>query len=110
MNLSDISAAMADLQREVAPPQFVLCGRNVYRDLSLQSGIDLTSPEGEHFFNTARSKAGLPGTHHATTLFGVRVVLSNDLDPDFWQVLPDPAFVWANEEPSFDAKEIDRCK
>ena len=110
MNLSKIAAAMTDIQEKVAPPQFVLCGRKVYRDLLLQSGVDPATPEGEHALNTALSKAGLPGRHPATTLFGVRVVLSNSLDPDFWQVLPDPAFVWANTEPSFEGKEIDLCK
>jgi hypothetical protein len=110
MSLSEIAAAMDDLQTKVAPPQFVLCGRNVYYNLCLQSGIDLKAPEGKHFLNTVRSKAGLPGTRPATTLFGVKVVLSNDLDPNFWQVLPDPAFVWANQEPSFGGKGSDRCK
>jgi hypothetical protein len=110
MNLYEIAAAMTDLQTKMAPPQFILCGRKVYHDLLLQSGVDPATPEGEHALNTALSKSGLPGRHPATTLFGVRVVLSDSLNPDFWQVLPDPMLVWANTEPSFAGKEIDLCK
>lgn len=96
MSLSEITAAMAALQEREIPPMYFLCGRNVFRELLLTSGVNPATPEGEHALNTALSRVGIPGTNPATFLFGVRVVLSDFVDPDFWQVLPDPAYVWRN--------------
>jgi hypothetical protein len=90
MSLSEITAAMAALQKKEAPLVYFLCGRNVYRGLLR----NLVAAPAEHALNTAQSSAELPGTSLATILLGVRVVSTDLVDPNFWQVLPDPAFFW----------------
>ena len=97
MNLDDMLATIADLKEKATPPQYVLCGRERYKALMRESGVDPDTPEGEHTLNEARKKAAFAGQGSnlvpATSYFGLRVVVSDLVPPDFIQVLPDPVFV-----------------
>jgi hypothetical protein len=103
MNLDDMLATIADLKEKATPPQYVLCGRERYKALMRESGVDPDTPEGEHpegehTLNEARKKAAFAGQVSnlvpATSYFGLRVVVSDLVPPDFIQVLPDPVFVY----------------
>ena len=98
MNLDEMAEAMAKLQERATPPQYILCGRERYKALLRESGIDPDNPEGEHTLNEARKMAALTtpsgNAIPATCFFGLRVVVSDLVDPDFFQVLPDPVFVF----------------
>jgi hypothetical protein len=97
VNLDDMLATIADLKEKATPPQYVLCGRERYKALMRESGVDPDTPEGEHTLNEARKKAAFAGQGSnlvpATSYFGLRVVVSDLVPPDFFQVLPDPVFV-----------------
>jgi hypothetical protein len=59
MNLDDMFATIADLKEKATPPQYVLCGRERYKSLMRESGVDPDTPEGEHTLNEARRRLPL---------------------------------------------------
>ena len=95
-------ATIADLKEKATPPQYVLCGTERYKALMQELGLDPDTPEGEHTLNEARKKAVYTGRDSnlvpAASYFGIRVVVSDLVPPDFIQVLPDPVFVLRQTE------------
>ncbi len=103
---TDFLGLITDPQDKSTPPQYVLCGTERYKALMRESGVDPDTPEGEHTLNEARKKARVSNQtvrHPDTSYFGIRVVVSDLVPPDFFQVLPDPVFVLGSDyHPRFD--------
>ena len=102
---TDFLGLIADLQDKATPPQYVLCGTERYKALMRESGLDPDTPEGEHTLSIAREKARVSNQtarHPASSYFGIRVVVSGLVPPDFFQVLPDSVFVLGSDyQPRF---------
>jgi hypothetical protein len=97
VKLEEVTAAMAALREREIPPRYILCGSRKWKEILQLCDLDPDSPSGTLTLESAMQsdrRGPLPGENLASMLFGLHIVVSEYLPPDFFEVLPDP--VWGS--------------
>jgi hypothetical protein len=84
--LHDVTEILAAFKARDLPPQYLLCGEARFKQVMAV----VNDPDSDHSQATVERATSGEYPKALTTVYGLQVVMSRLLPPDFWQVLPDP--------------------